>query len=205
MQVAKVSNDIAERLLYIAKLNPRGVNKLAYRYGYEPPRNSPEARFNFLVKYYNENCDEDQGIDDLLLQHPDFTLFAETFGNHLKKKMGNQEELEVPIDYYPRAYVTFEDQATESFVGAIADAAGATATAVGKFAGTGKKGREASQKLSEEETKRQTLNAYGMLLQQKESAKKFAEKNKTTLIIVAIIVAVLFIGGTLWFVLRDKK
>jgi hypothetical protein len=226
----KLSTDIAERLYYIAKLNPRGVNKLATKYGYQTPKDNLNSKFNFLALFFQENGSDNKAIDQLLLAHPDFNLFAETLA---MKSIGRDNAVSPysgPLQYHPdedddndEGYMNLDEfgnydgfidtndtYVSDPFIGAIADAVKGVAGTVGKFAGKGKKGRAAQANSAAEATTQARLDAQSSLVNAR-AAEKIAskeQKSKTKrIIIISSISAAVLIGLVLVyvFVIRKKK
>jgi len=207
----KLTNGIAERLHYIAKLNPRGVNRLASKYGYPVPSENVASKFNFLSIFFQENGGDDSAIDELLMTHPDFNLLAETLSNKVKSKMGTNKKT-IQIDNDEEPFVSVEDfegfdgfidnmeidSHDNMFIDAIATGLGAVAGGAGKFAGTGKRGRAATQNLAEENTKQLKVQQRGDKLVEKQKTKRIIIYSSLGLVAVVIMIFVYI------FVIRKK-
>lgn len=220
----KLDSDISERLYYIAKLNPKGVNKLATKYGYQTPREKLESKFNFLNIFFLENCNDDKAIDDLVMTHPDFGLFSETVINRVgkqinKNKIPNQHIIEeeenfVDIEEFGNfdgfmddnySYNEFDQMGGVDPISNIAAAVGKLGESAGKFAGTGKRGRNATQNLAEEATKQKAQEIKMAAIAAKQEEKTHKAKTKRIIIISSIVAVVIIIAVVLFIVLRKKK
>lgn len=72
----KSKPNIEELITYIAKGNPFGVRKLAYKYGY-PNFNTYQGSLNFITTFLKE--EGEKGFDDLIMHHPDRDLILEVY------------------------------------------------------------------------------------------------------------------------------
>ncbi len=81
------NTEVGVRIRYIAKLNPKGVNQLAYQFGYPALKDHVDARVSFLNKFLKEegSDDFDKAFFELIKIHPDRKLIAdsqeEEYGN----------------------------------------------------------------------------------------------------------------------------
>jgi hypothetical protein len=66
-----MNQSLIDMASYIAKVSPKGVNKVAYKYGYPLPL-TEEGRLGFIIKGFSEEGDE--FLRDLALVHPDRDL-----------------------------------------------------------------------------------------------------------------------------------
>jgi hypothetical protein len=217
-EAQKLNDSVAQRLHYIAKLNPKGVNKLAYKYGYPVPKENINSKFNFLALWFYENGNDDKALDELLLTHPDFNLFAETMASKLGVMPRAVSKYSGPLQYEPDEEGLDEDEfgnydgfidnndtyQNDNFIDAIAGAVKGVAGTVGKFAGTGKKGRESQQKWAEEQTKQAQTQVQIAAIEAKKAEKVQKAKTKKIIIISSISAAVVIIGVVLYFVFRKK-
>lgn len=208
-EAEKLTNNVARRLRYIAELNPRGVNKLAYKYGYPVPKENVHSKFNFLTLWFAEEGSNDKALDELMITHPDFNLFAETMASKLGviPTENGISKYKGPLQYEPEDgdeldedefgnYDGFIDSHdtyhNDNFIDAIAGAVKGVAGAAGKFAGTGKKGREAQQKMAEEQTKQAQTQVQIAAIEAKKAEKEQKAKTKR-IIIWSSVGALLFI------------
>lgn len=221
-EAEKLTNDVARRLRYIAELNPRGVNKLAYKYGYPVPRENVQSKFNFLTVWFAEEGSNDKALDELMMTHPDFNLFAETMASKLGVMPTERgiSKYNGPLQYEPDDgdeldedefgnYDGFIDSHdtyhNDNFIDAIAGAVKGVAGAAGKFAGTGKKGREAQQKLAEEQTKQAQVSVQLAAIEAKKAEKEQRAKTKRIIIWSLIIVSLVVVVTVVYFGFIRKK
>ncbi len=210
-EAQNLNNKIAERLYYIAKLNPRGVNKLASKYGYPVPKENIHSKFNFLSLFVTENGGDDHALDELMAAHPDFNMFAETLASKLHKKsypiqVRQQEDEFVDIeqfgnyDGFMSGSDTYNDDA---FIGGIISAVGNLGAAGISKIGAGKD-RATQEKLAAETTKQADTGVQIAAIQAKQAKKQADAKNKMIIIIsiVAVVLIGLAIGG--YFIFRKK-
>lgn len=207
--VNRITSDMAERLYYIAKLNPRGVNKIATKYGYPAPQETLEGKFNFLSLFFQEEGNNDNAIDELVIAHPDFGLFAETLSNKVKNKLKSR----IPIES-EEEFVDIEDfegfdgfiensevyySNDNLFIDAIAGAVKGVAGTAGKAIGTGKRGTEAKQQAASEQTKQLQLQNKQAKVADKENTKRMIIYSSIGFVIFVVLVLVYV------FVIRKKK
>ncbi len=218
-EAARLNNDVLRRLQYIAELNPRGVNKLATKYGYPCPRENVQSKMNFLALFFSENGSDDNAIDELVMANPDYKLFEETILRRIQRP--SVRRTDGPLKYQPQeedgfvnvddfdGYDSFIDDndtysSNDTFIGAIADAVKGIADTTGKFAGTGKKGREAQQKLAEEQTKQGQTAIQIAAIQARQAQKEAKAKTKKVIIISSIGAVVLIVALVLFLYLRKR-
>lgn len=216
-EAQQLNDKIAERLLYIAKLNPRGVNKLASKYGYPVPKENINSKFNFLTLFFTENGEDDRAIDELLVAHPDFALFAETMATKMSKLKPSfepeQHDGYFDIEDFGN-YDGFVDSIhtynNDAFVGGIISAVGDLGAAGINKIGAGKE-RKTAEKIAGESTKQAQTSvdvAQKQLemsqksvdiakIQSKAAKKEATEKRKTYMYISLAVVAliILAVGG----------
>jgi hypothetical protein len=77
-------SDIGVRIRYIAMLNPKGVNQLAYKFGWQVPSDDVDSRVGFLNRLLVEEGEGnfDNIFSELMKIHPDATAFAEMHTNN---------------------------------------------------------------------------------------------------------------------------
>lgn len=220
----KIAGNISARLEYIARNNPKGVNKLAYKYGYPAPKENLHSKFNFLALFLQENGDNDKAIDELVMTHPDFGLFAETLQSKIKNIKGKSQVIEqqneanfIDIEDFAHYDGFIDDNDTyngnhdysgdDDFIGGIISAVGNLGAAGINKIGAGKQ-RSANQKLAEEGTK-QANTAVQVAAINAMAAKKQAEvdaKKSNNMIIALAIAGVLVILAIIaFFYFRRKK
>ncbi len=214
-EAQNLSNDIAERLYYIAKLNPRGVNKLATKYGYPAPKENINSKFNFLNRFFIENGGDDQAIDELMFTHPDFQMFAETVTgkiNRSRRRIPVEEEVDSIEDGYMNiqhfgnydGFMSGSDTYNDDkFIGGIISAVGNLGAAGVNKIGAGKD-RASAERLAKEQTKQAGTGVQIAAIQAKQAKKEAEEKRKTTIIIAIVVLVVigLAVGG--YFLFRKK-
>ncbi len=209
-EAEKLNDNIAERLYYIAKLNPRGVNKLAYKHGYPVPKENLQSKFNFLSLYFSENGSEDKALDELLITHPDFQWFAETMASKMAvpTRMAQVEsDGYLPIEQFGNydGFIDNNDNYNDPFIGGIISAVGNLGAAGISKIGAGKD-RATSEKLAQESTKQAQVQVDIAKAQGKSAQKQAAEKRKTYIwIAVIVIVVAVAIAGGIWWYKNSKK
>ncbi len=75
------------RILYVAILNPTGVNKLAYSNGYQPPKDTVDSRVGFLNKFISDEGED--ALTQLLSIHPDKDLILDNVIDEVKSNKDN--------------------------------------------------------------------------------------------------------------------
>lgn len=171
------------RIQYTAILNPNGVNKLAYKHGFRPPRDTVESRVGFINKFIAENGDD--GITEFLSIHPDKSLIMENLADEIRIQNSNGNEF---------------DNWVEAISGAVK---GATDVA-GKAIGTGKRGREAQRQTMAHERSMATTD----LVREQMANKAAKEKANKRILYIAIgggILLLIAIVVVLIFVLKKNK
>ncbi len=220
-EAQKLNEGVARRLQYIAELNPKGVNKLAYKYGYPVPKENVHSKFNFLAAWFLEEGANDRALDELIITHPDFNLFAETMASKLgvDRVEKGVSKYKGPLQYEPEEDEFDEDEfgnydgfidnhdtyESDGFIDAIAGAIKGVAGAAGKFAGTGKKGRASQQALAEEQTKQAQVQVQIAAIEAKKAEKAQKAKTKKVIIISSIGAGLVIIGIVVYLVFFRKK
>jgi hypothetical protein len=189
-----MQNSIVPRLSYIAQVNPNGVHKLAYKYGYPMPKNSYESRMGFLQRFIEKEGSNDEAIDDLLQSHPDFNAFAETFS----RKARNIKP-ENNFNSYDGFVESLQESEYDEFIGEIAKAVGGITT--GALNKKGKKARAHESSMANKDLIRNAIEQRNIERQEKQKAKvKSMWIWGGVISLVLIILAVVLI---IW--LRKKK
>jgi hypothetical protein len=157
---AALANGLLDRVEYIAKLNPRGVRKLATSYGYPSPNSQVEAK-KFLMRFLSD--DGDVAVDAMLSIHPDKNAFMENLANRVRSNSQYNQESDT------------EDHYDNFIVDAIAGAVTGVAGAAKSIAGPSRKQIGADQMAGQNTTLQQAI-AY--------KQKQDDNKSKTTQIII---------------------
>jgi len=183
---ADLVNGLLDRIEYIAKLNPKGVRKLAYSKGYRSPEGLSQRK-QFLMQFLNEGGDDASSA--MMLIHPDREILVESLASKVRQYNGDQ------FDY--NAYDGADDY--DSFIAAIANAIGGVAGAAKSIVGPSGKQMAMDQANNQNAVMQQAI-AY--------KQKQEEEKNKTKRVIIWGSVAVfllIVIVVSIWLYTSRKK
>ncbi|HEX8546133.1 MAG TPA: hypothetical protein VF691_04175 [Cytophagaceae bacterium] len=72
----QLKTSVEDLISYVAKGNPNGVRKLAYKYGYQNFQ-TYQGSLNFLDAFLKK--EGEKGFDDMIMQHPDRDLILEVY------------------------------------------------------------------------------------------------------------------------------
>ena len=88
------NTEVGVRIRYIAKLNPKGVNQLAYQFGYPALKDHVDARVSFLNKFLKEEGadDFDKAFIELIKIHPDRKLISDSQGEEYGNYDGDGQD-----------------------------------------------------------------------------------------------------------------
>lgn len=86
------------RIRYVALLNPRGVNKLAYENGYQPPSDDVEQRVLFLNEFLGN--EGDQGLTDFISIHPDKDFIMDNLIDEIRSSDKKDSHFDTWVDTF---------------------------------------------------------------------------------------------------------
>jgi len=169
-------SQVGALLHYIAYVNKRGVNKLAYQNGYHVPADSQEDRFSFLNKFCKEN--PDVFFYEIAEIHPDKDMIQELIHHKVTSRGVSEEEDEF-----------------DNFVESIASSVGELGKGI-----TGAIGKRGENKAAIERAKQESKAArYAAVAKSKSDA----ETQKKWIIIGSVVFLVAIVATVV--VLRIKK
>jgi hypothetical protein len=116
--MAQVSNNperfpdnsiLGVRLRYIAILNPNGVNKLAYQYGYHVPQDKVGSRIGFLNRFIADEGED--AMTELLSIHPDKELILDNVIDEVKSDNDRYSNwIDTIVGVSGKKYNNYEEQ-----------------------------------------------------------------------------------------------
>ncbi len=86
------------RIRYVSLLNPRGVNKLAYENGYQPPNDDVEQRVLFLNEFLGN--EGEKGLTDFISIHPDKDFIMDNLIDEIKSSDKKDSHFDTWVDTF---------------------------------------------------------------------------------------------------------